>query len=124
MNKRWRQAGFVAAACLVLLSGCGPKDSPAPFGGGKAAGGPSEEALAGASPEVQSLYKSNCLSCHGNELEGRVGEKTNLQKVGERLTKDEIVKQIENGGRGMPGYSGKLKPEEIDSLATWLSEKK
>ncbi|SDE63111.1 cytochrome c551 [Paenibacillus sp. UNCCL117] len=114
--------GLLASA-LLLLSACAAKDGPEPFGGGKAAGSTmtAEEAMAGASSEVQALYKQSCLSCHATNLEGRVGPKTNLQHVGGRMTKEEIAKQIENGGNGMPGFQGKLKPEEIGALSDWLA---
>ncbi|MCR8636364.1 c-type cytochrome [Paenibacillus radicis (ex Xue et al. 2023)] len=124
------QAGIRAAAALLLIAaiaGCGSVDKNAeqPFGGAKnnmASG--QAEAFAGASEQVQSVYKQSCLSCHGNSLEGRVGPKTNLQKAGGHLTKEQITKQITGGGNGMPGFGGKLKPEEIDALASWLAEKK
>ncbi|MEK8131139.1 cytochrome c [Paenibacillus filicis] len=124
--KNWKLAGRWALAgmtVMVLLTACSAKNGPEPFGGGKSAGQTmtAEEAMAGASSEVQSLYKQSCLSCHATNLEGRVGPKTNLQHVGARLEKDKIVKQIEAGGNGMPGFQGKLKPEEIQGLADWLA---
>ena len=74
--------------------------------------------------KAETLYKSNCMSCHGANLEGRVGPATNLQKIGGTLTKEQITLQIANGGGGMPMFKAKLKPEEIAALADWLSEKK
>jgi cytochrome c551 len=123
------RALFLTAAgllCLTALAGCGGGGNKAgePFGGGKNNPGSPTEAMAGASEQTQSLYKANCLSCHGNTLEGRVGPSTNLQKVGSRLSKEQIIKQITNGGNGMPGLGSKLKPEETDALADWLAGKK
>lgn len=118
-------AALAAALAIGLLSGCAAKNSPEPFGGGKSGTGvTAEEAMAGASEEVQALYKQSCLSCHATNLEGRVGPKTNLQQVGARLSKEKIAQQIEYGGSGMPGFRGKLKPEEIGALAEWLATKK
>ncbi|UUZ90906.1 cytochrome c [Paenibacillus sp. P25] len=77
----------------------------------------------GASEQVQALYKQTCISCHGGNLEGRVGPATNLQKVGTKLSKEQIAKQIANGGGGMPAFGTKLKPEEVEALAAWLAEK-
>ncbi|WP_159888284.1 c-type cytochrome [Paenibacillus puerhi] len=113
----------LALASLMLLAACAAKDGPEPFGGGKASENTmtAEEAMAGASSEVQSLYKQSCLSCHASNLEGRVGPKTNLQHIGARMEKEQIVKQIEAGGNGMPGFQGKLKPEEIGALSDWLA---
>jgi cytochrome c551 len=47
-----------------------------------------------------------------------------LQKVGGRLTKEQITKQIHDGGGDMPPFGTQLKDEEIQSLAAWLSAKK
>ncbi|NHN32312.1 cytochrome c [Paenibacillus sp. S3N08] len=113
----------VSLLSIVILSGCGnPSPNAAePFGGNKTAN--TAEAMVGASEQVQSLYKQSCLSCHGNTLEGRVGPKTNLQQVGERLSKEQISKQIASGGNGMPGFGTKLTPEEIAALTDWLATK-
>jgi cytochrome c551 len=115
---------FYSAALLLLaaaaISGCSN-------GGAKqdnmASSGPGAHVTS--APElVQSVYKTNCMSCHGNNLEGRVGPKTNLQQVGARLDKDKLLKQIQNGGNGMPAFASKLKPEEAAALAEWLASKK
>ena len=70
--------------------------------------------------DASSLYQQNCAACHGNNLQGKNGP--NLQKIGSELTKDQILKQIKNGGGGMPGniISGK----DADKVATWLAGKK
>jgi cytochrome c551 len=114
-----------AASLLILgaLAGCGSSPQGQPFGGGKNEN-TAVDAMAGASEQVQSLYKQNCLSCHGGGLEGRVGPKTNLQQVGGRLSKEQIDKQITGGGNGMPAFGTKLKPEETQALADWLAGKK
>lgn len=126
MKRRNKWAALsMAVFTAAVLGACSPQNSPAPFGGDKSSGGMTEaQVMAGASDTVQSLYKQNCLSCHAGNLEGKVGPKTNLQQAGARLTKEQIVEQINRGGNGMPGYQGKLKPEEIDALADWLASKK
>lgn len=53
-----------------------------------------------------------------------MGASTNLQHVGKRMTKDQITAQINKGGGGMPAFSGKLTPDEVAELASWLSAKK
>ncbi|MBD2867923.1 cytochrome c [Paenibacillus sp. IB182493] len=95
------------AALLLALAGCG--------GGGTALDGP---------PEVMAVYKANCVNCHGSELQGRIGQITNLQKVGGRMSAEELRAQIEHGGRTMPPFEDKLTEEEIAGLAEWLSAKK
>lgn len=119
---KWLIIAMIAAV-IITLSACGPKNSTEPFGGSKS--GPTEaQAMAGASDEVQAVFKQQCLSCHAANLEGKVGPKTNLQQVGSRLTKEQILNQINNGGNGMPAYGGKLKQEEKEALAAWLAGKK
>jgi cytochrome c551 len=115
----------VSMLTLIAIAGCGsspPNSTGEPFGGGKNTN--SAEVMAGASEQVQALYKQNCLSCHGGSLEGKIGPKTNLQQVGNRLNKEQLVKQITNGGNGMPAFGSKLKPEEAQALADWLASKK
>jgi cytochrome c551 len=74
------------------------------------------------STAAAALFKQNCITCHGVELQGGFGP--NLQKVGGRLTKEQIIKQIHDGGGDMPPFGTQLKAEEIQSLADWLSTKK
>jgi cytochrome c551 len=88
---------------------------------------PSNTAVIGGSQGVkaadaQTLYKHNCMACHGNDLSGVVGP--NLQKVGARLSSDQIVTQISNGKGAMPPFKGTLKAEEINALAQWLVSNK
>ncbi|CAH1214262.1 hypothetical protein PAECIP111891_04064 [Paenibacillus allorhizoplanae] len=71
------------------------------------------------SAKAELLYKDNCLVCHGVGLAGDYGP--NLTKVGSRRTKEQIVTQIMNGKVEMPGFKDKLKPDDIESLANWLS---
>lgn len=101
---------------LVLLTGCG--------GGGGGAKTGKGEALQSAPAEIQTLYQNQCMSCHGAELEGRMGSTTNLQQVGGRLSREQIVSKIEQGGDTMPAFAEKLAREEIDGLADWLSSLK
>ncbi|MCR2806116.1 c-type cytochrome [Paenibacillus soyae] len=106
--------GLGAAVLLTALAGCGGSGDAKPAG----------NALQDAPAEVASLYKANCVSCHGTDLQGKIGEKTNLQKVGERMTAAEIITQIEQGSGVMQGFSDKLTEAEISSLANWLAGKK
>ncbi|SDO21588.1 Cytochrome C oxidase, cbb3-type, subunit III [Paenibacillus sp. yr247] len=71
--------------------------------------------------EAATIFKQNCIACHGAELEGRmIGP--NLQKVGARLSKEKIINQITNGNT-MPPFKDKLNKEEIETLASWLAAK-
>lgn len=72
--------------------------------------------------EATAVFKANCVSCHGVNLEGAVGP--NLQKVGSKLSKDQVAATVTNGKGAMPSFKGKLNDDEISSLATWLADKK
>ncbi|MFH5187178.1 c-type cytochrome [Paenibacillus sp. TAB 01] len=120
--------GMLSACSLLLaaaLSGCGAAPSgQEPFGGAKTPAASSNAELTSAPEQVQAVYKQTCLSCHGGNLEGKVGPETNLQKIGSKLSKEQIAHQITNGGNGMPAFGSKLKPDEVDALAGWLAAKK
>lgn len=99
-----------AAGVVLALAGCGGGST-----GGDALNGPTE---------VVAVYKANCVSCHGSELQGRVGPNTNLQKVGARMSNSDIIRQIEQGEGSMPDFKDRLSAEEIAGLAKWLAGKK
>ncbi|WP_027725024.1 cytochrome c550 [Tuberibacillus calidus] len=75
-------------------------------------------AVATATPEK--LFQDNCAACHGQNLEGGAGP--NLQHIGGKLSKDAILKQINEGGGGMPG--GLLQGDDAAKVAEWLAKKK
>lgn len=69
------------------------------------------------------LYRKDCLVCHGPQLEGKMAN-SKLEKVGSKLSSEEIKSKILKGGNGMIGYKGRLSEEDIDLLTDWLSTKK
>lgn len=71
-----------------------------------------------ATPEE--IVKQSCTSCHGEQLQGAVGP--NLQKIGGKLSKDEIQEIIVNGKGNMPG--GMVPAEQASEVAEWLAKKK
>jgi YVTN family beta-propeller protein len=73
-----------------------------------------------ATAEAEGLYKKSCLSCHGANLEGAAGP--NLQKVGDRYSKEEIEHIILHGKGSMPGKL--LSEKDAKKVADWLSKKK
>lgn len=71
---------------------------------------------------AEQLYKSSCLACHGDQLQGGMGPA--LTQVGADMSKEKIYKQILNGGGGMPKFEGRLSEDELITLTNWLAEKK
>ncbi|TXK82712.1 cytochrome c [Paenibacillus sp. N3.4] len=75
--------------------------------------------------KAQDIFTANkCISCHGVDLAGKVGPKSNLQKVGSTMSREQIANQIKNGGGGMQPYKNTLSEEEIGLLTDWLGSKK
>jgi cytochrome c551 len=109
---------FLLLLCSAMtgLSACGAKSGSAPSASSPAVhtSNPAEEA--------KILYNNFCISCHGGNLTEVKGP--NLEKVGERLTEEQIFKQIQKGGSGMPGFKVSMKEENIRTLARWLAAKK
>ena len=70
-----------------------------------------------ATAEAEGLYKKACLACHGANLEGASGP--NLEKVGDRYSKEEIEHIISHGKGSMPGKL--LSDKEAKKVADWLS---
>jgi mono/diheme cytochrome c family protein len=69
--------------------------------------------------KAEALFKANCMSCHGANMEGGFGP--NLTKIGSRLSKDQIAAQITNGGGDMPAQGKKVAAADIEILAAWLA---
>jgi cytochrome c551 len=117
-------AALVIAPMVLALAACGGGTS----GGSAATKTPAATAAAESDPafvKAQELFTTNkCISCHGVDLAGKVGPKTNLQKVGSRLSSEQIANKIKNGGGGMPVYKTTISEEEIGLLSEWLNSKK
>ncbi|MEX2415100.1 MAG: cytochrome c [Paenibacillaceae bacterium] len=102
----------------IVLTGCGASDNndatnntpPAADNGVTTAANP------------ETLYKQNCTSCHGVNLNQM--KNADLTTVGSRLSKDEIATKIAKGGAGMIAFEQKLDANEIDALADWLEDRK
>lgn len=75
----------------------------------------------GAAVDAEQVVQQNCISCHGENLEGQ-GNFPALKDVGARLSEEEILGVIENGRGAMP--PGIIEGEEAAAVAKWLSEKK
>ena len=78
-------------------------------------------AAGGASANGAALFTQNCASCHtlkAANATGQVGP--NLDQL--KPPKDVVVRQVTNGGNGMPAFSGRLSTAEIDAVATYVSQ--
>jgi cytochrome c551 len=89
-------------------------------GGGEEATDTNEGGGEATAAAAEQVYQQSCASCHGQNLEGKVGP--DLANVGSKYSKDEIKQIIENGQGGMPG--GLIQGEDADKVADWLAAKK
>ena len=64
-----------------------------------------------------------CEFCHGKAGVGG-GRGPDLQLVRKRMTAEEMMKQIHDGGKGMPPFGEQLSAPEIDDLVAFLRAKR
>jgi cytochrome c551 len=96
----------------LMLAACG--------GGDDAADNNKDNGGGATASAGEQVYQQSCASCHGQNLQGQVGP--NLEKVGSKYSKDDILQIIEKGRGGMPG--GLAKGEDAEKVAEWLASKK
>jgi mono/diheme cytochrome c family protein len=101
---------LVVGVVLVALSGCGGNES---------------SDSASSSPENSAGAKvfadAGCGNCHtlkSADSKGNVGP--NLDDV--QPDKAKVVRQVTNGGVGMPSFRDKLTKQEIDDVAQFVSD--
>jgi len=69
------------------------------------------------------FYNQGCQYCHA--IQGEGGQSgSDLSNAGSRLTADQLSDAILKGRRNMPGYTGKITPEELDNLIAFLQSRK
>ncbi|MFC3799994.1 c-type cytochrome [Cohnella sp. GCM10012308] len=124
--KKWFMPGLLTACCLfaiLLVYFSLRADEPSAGSHEAAPSSSAGEAPATVDAEAATaIYKSNCLACHGDQLQGGMGP--SLAKVGADMSDADIHKQILNGGGGMPAFKGTLTDEQIATLTAWLANKK
>ncbi|MCL4559931.1 MAG: cytochrome b N-terminal domain-containing protein [Chloroflexi bacterium] len=72
---------------------------------------------------AQLFYEKGCEYCH--MISGQGGSRgPNLTTVGTRLTKNDIIIRIVNGGVNMPAFGGSLTSQELSDLVAFLQSRK
>jgi ubiquinol-cytochrome c reductase cytochrome b subunit len=65
------------------------------------------------------LQYKQCRNCHA--LDGVGGKRgPDLSGVATRLTKDQLIRQVIQGGGNMPAYGKNLSPAEVDALVAFM----
>jgi cytochrome c551 len=117
MNRTAKIAISIFFALALGACGNGAGNNASNQGDGNA-----EQNAGSTTVDAQAIYTKSCVACHGNQLEGKSGP--SLQKVGSKLSMEQIAAKIQNGGGGMPAFKSQLKDTEINGLAAWLETKK
>ncbi|MEG4227474.1 c-type cytochrome [Microcoleus sp. N9_B2] len=82
-------------------------------------------ALAGDAANGAKIFSANCAACHiggGNVVMGmKTLKKEALEKYGMNSI-EAITTQITKGKSAMPAFAGRLKPEQIEDVATYVLE--
>jgi quinoprotein glucose dehydrogenase len=70
--------------------------------------------------ETRSLYQNNCAGCHGRDLKGAPPSFPSLVGIGERRSREDLIRFIREGSGRMPGfdYLGRNVNEIVDFLLT------
>jgi cytochrome c551 len=98
---------LMGTTVVLSLAACG--------GGDKATDTP-------AAGDGEKLYGQKCAACHGQNLEGLTG--LPLNKIGAKLSKDQIEKVILEGQNNNAMPKGMLTGDDAATVAEWLSTKK
>lgn len=82
-----------------------------------------ESAVAGRSPlqlvGAAVFQNKQCRNCHA--VGGTGGERgPALDAVASRLTGDQLIRQVLQGGGNMPAYAKQLSPPEVTALVAWM----
>lgn len=120
--RNWIMAVLFFGACafgLVVLIVGAVQDKPEKE---QQAQGPSMPSVTLDKAAAETTFKQSCVACHGEQLEGKIGP--NLQKVGTKMSSEQLYKLVLNGKGGMPAFKSSLKEEQVANLALWLAEHK
>ena len=122
-----RGAGLLlVATSAIVLAACGgnSKDTNKNDGTGTAPTASTSTTTASTTTETTAaaadgmkIFSNNCSICHGAKGEGGNGGPPITTKTDAASN----IKQVTNGGGGMPAFGNQLSPEEIKAVATYVA---
>jgi quinohemoprotein ethanol dehydrogenase len=69
----------------------------------------------------KAIFADNCSTCHGLAGTGGNGG-PNLKNIPSAKEVDSVIKQVINGGGGMPAFGGQLSSPEIANVAAYVTQ--
>jgi quinohemoprotein ethanol dehydrogenase len=114
---------------LFSLDGTlGPAPAPGAGQGTKHAGAtpppppPPPSPAAGNATAGESVFASNCSTCHGATGHGGNGG-PDLTTIPSAKNLQTVINQVTNGGGGMPPFKGTLTQQQINDVAAYVTQK-
>lgn len=83
----------------------------------------SQTALAADIEAGAKLFKANCIACHlngGNSVQQGKTLKLEALQANNMYSLEAIMTQVKNGKNVMPNFGKKLKPADIENVATYV----
>jgi len=118
MRSRVWIIAVVLALLVVAAAGCGGDDDDSD-GAATTAATTAETTEGGA--DGAAVFASNCGTCHTLAAAGSDG--TTGPNLDDLMPDAETVEaQVRSGGGGMPAFEGQLSDDEIEAVATYVSE--
>jgi mono/diheme cytochrome c family protein len=115
--RRWMLVAAVTVTFVVTAAGCGGDDES----GATTANPPATTTTDDGSAGAEVFASAGCGSCHTLSAAGASGTTgPNLDEV--QPDKETVVSQVTNGGGGMPAFADRLSEQEIQDVATYVSE--
>ncbi|TDM12604.1 cytochrome c551 [Macrococcus lamae] len=103
-----KQLSALLFSSALLLAACGGEQSK------------QTENTSSADPGKTAFQQNTCVGCHGKDMEGASGP--NLQKIGSKYSKEQILNIIKNGKGAMP--KGQAEGKEAEQIADYLAKQK
>ncbi len=120
-KRPWAVATVIfIATCFVILTIYGYKKPWSPDFGVKPL---TPEIIASTDPRIEQgaelVHKKGCLYCH--DIGGQGGHRgPELTLIGSRLTRDDLIIRINNGGYNMPSFAASMDADELDLIVDFL----
>ena len=119
MRSRVWIIAVVLALLVVAAAGCGGDDEDS--GGAATTAATTAETTEGGADGAAVFASAGCGTCHTLAAAGTDG--TTGPNLDDLMPDEETVEaQVRSGGGGMPAFEGQLTDEEIEAVATYVSE--